>query len=249
MHPCHAGTVCIPSISVFIMFFIGSGALCYQAVDFALCAGHRVDGLYCPPGDAAGKRLAKRGVTVTVGTQPNVELPALLAAVADGVAFSINNAQLLSDTLLSCGPRFFNIHNGLVQRYRGIAEVCVVAALCRGEARYGATLHELLPGQKVDTGPVVAQLDFGIEAEDGFAEVMRRSLSNCQQLFELHLADVLAGRTHPMPVAMEGSALSYRSLPTIIAACEDPLRLARASRLGPYAGFFARLNAELAAAR
>lgn len=231
------------------MYFIGSGALCFQAVDFALRAGHGVDGVYSPPGDATGKRLEKRGVKVTVGDRPNVELPALLAGVADGVVFSINNVHLLSDELLRCGSRFFNIHNGLVQRYRGIAEVCIFAALCRGEARYGATLHELLPGQQVDRGPVVAQLDFGIGEEDGFAEVMRQSLATCQQLFERHLADILAGRVRPVPVAMEGDAFSYRSLPVVIAACEDPLRLARASRLGPYAGFFARLSVALALPR
>lgn len=231
------------------MFFIGSGALCYQAVDFALRAGHGVDGVYCPPGDAAAKRLERRGVKVTVGEQPGEDLPALLAQVADGVVFSINNAHLLADELLRCGPRFFNIHNGLVQRYRGIAEVCIFAALCRGEARYGATLHELLPGQKVDTGPVVAQLDFDIGADDGFADVMRQSLATCQRLFELQLAGILAGRARPVPVALEDRAFSYHSLPGLIAACDDPSRLARASRLGPYAGFFARLNAALAEPR
>lgn len=225
------------------MFFIGSGTLCYQAVDFALRQGHAVDGVYCPSGDATGKRLEKRGVRVTTGQQPNAELPALLAEVSDGVAFSINNAHLLSDDLLRCGPRFFNIHNGLVQRYRGIAEICIFAALCRGEQRYGATLHELLPGQKVDTGPVLAQLDFGIGAEDGFAEVMRQSLANCQRLFELQLADILSGPPQPRSLTMEGPAFRYASLPGLIASCEDPVRLARASRLGPYAGFFARLGA------
>jgi methionyl-tRNA formyltransferase len=231
------------------MFFIGAGALLYQAVDFALHAGHAVDGIYCPPGDATGKRLEKRGVKVIVGDRPNAELPPLLADAADGVAFSINNAHLLSDDLLRCGIRFFNIHNGLAQRYRGIAEICIFAAICRGEERYGATLHELLPGQKVDTGPVVAQLDFGIGPQDGFADVLRQSLATCQRLFELHLADILAGRARSQPIAMEGSAFTYRSVPDIIASCEDPLRLARASRLEAYAGFFSRLNAALAAPR
>ncbi|MFT7774901.1 formyltransferase family protein [Roseateles sp.] len=231
------------------MFFIGSGALCYQAVDFALHAGHRVDGVYCPPGDATGKRLERRGVKVTAGERPGEDLPALLVQTADGVVFSINNAHLLPDELLRCGPRFFNIHNGLVQRYRGIAEVCIFAALCRGEARYGATLHELLPGQKVDTGPVVAQLDFDIGADAGFADVMHQSLATCQRLFEQQLAGILAGGVRPVAVTMEGSAFSYRSLSGLIAACDDPLRLARASRLGPYAGFFKRLSAALAEPR
>ncbi len=231
------------------MFFIGSGALLYQAVDFALRAGHAVDGVYCPPGDAAGTRLGKRGVTVLAGEQPNAELPDRLGGVADGVVFSINNGHLLTDELLRSGPRFFNIHNGMVQRYRGLAEVCIFAALCRGEARYGATLHELLPGQQVDAGPVVAQLEFGIGAEDDFADVLRQSLATCQRLFESQLPGILAGQVQPMAVALEGSAFGYPQVPGLIAACGDPRRLARASQLGPYAGFFARLHAVLVAPR
>lgn len=229
------------------MFFIGSGALLHQAVDFALREGHAVGGVFCPPGDAAGKRLERRGVRLLPGERPDDELPALLAGATDQVVFSINNAHLLSDRLLRCGPRFFNIHNGLVQRYRGLAEVCIVAAICRGEQRYGATLHELLPEQKVDAGPVVAQLDAELGADDGFADVLRHSLATCQRVFELNLAAIAAGQAQARPVAMEGSAFTYRSLPAIIAACEDPQRLRRASQLGPYAGFFPKLHAALAA--
>lgn len=231
------------------MYFIGSGALLHHAVDFALGRGHRVDGVCCAPQDGIGKRLAKRGVEVLPSTAPNEDLLPLLAGRRDTLVFSINNAWLLSDTLLACGPRFFNIHNGLVQRYRGLAEVCIVAALCHGQSRYGATLHELLPGQKVDTGPVVAQLEAPIGPDDGFAEVLRQSMTTCQQLFERHLDDILHHRINPAPVPMEGQAYSYRNLPALLAACQDPQRLARAARLGPYAGFFPRLHAALAGGR
>jgi hypothetical protein len=230
------------------MFFIGSGALLYQAVDFALRQGHAVDGACCPPQDGSGKRLERRGVSVSWSENPSVSLPPLLAGITDGVVFSINNAHLLSDALLRSGPRFFNIHNGLVQRYRGLAEVCIVAALCRGETRYGATLHELLPQQKVDAGPVLAQMDAPIGPDDGFAEVLRQSLVTCQRLFELQLAEILAGRAEAHPVPLEGQALNYRNLPAVLQACEDPARLARAVRLGPYAGFFPRLHEALSAA-
>lgn len=231
------------------MYFIGSGALLHHAVDFALRQGHRVDGVICTPQDGSGRRLAKRGVELLLSTSPNEDLLPLLAGRRDALVFSINNTWLLSDTLLACGPRFFNIHNGLVQRYRGLAEVCIVAALCHGESRYGATLHELLPRQKVDTGPVVAQLDAPIDSDDGFAEVMQHSMTTCQQLFERHLADILHHRIDPAPVPMEGQAYSYRNLPALLAACQDPGRLSRAARLGKYAGFFPRLHAALAGVR
>jgi methionyl-tRNA formyltransferase len=230
------------------MYFIGSGALLHYAVDFAHRQGHRVVGVCCAPQDGNGKRLAKLGVEVLLSTSPNDDLLPLLAGRRDAVVFSINNNWLLSDMLLACGPRFFNIHNGLVQRYRGLAEVCIVAALCHGESRYGATLHELLPRQKVDTGPVVAQLEAPIGPGDGFAEVLGQSMKTCQQLFERHLDDIVHQRIDPVPVQMEGQAYSYSNLPTLLAACRDPGRLSRAARLGPYAGFFPRLHAALAGA-
>jgi methionyl-tRNA formyltransferase len=225
------------------MYFIGSGVLLYHAVDFARRQGHPVDGVCCAPQDVSGRRLAKSGVEVLLSTSPNDDLLRLLADRREAVVFSINNIWLLSDTLLACGPRFFNIHNGLVQRYRGLAEVCIVAALCHGESRYGATLHELLPRQKVDTGPVVAQLERPIGPDDGFAEVLPQSMMTCQQLFERHLDDILHQRINPAPVSMEGQAYSYSNLPALLAACQDPRRLSRAARLGPYAGFFPRLHA------
>jgi methionyl-tRNA formyltransferase len=230
------------------MYFIGSGALLYHAVDFAHRQGHQVDGVCCAPQDGSGSRLAKRGVEMLLSTSPNDDLLPLLAGRRDAVVFSINNTLLLSDTLLACGPRFFNIHNGLVQRYRGLAEVCIVAALCHGESRYGATLHELLPRQKVDTGPVVAQQEAFIGPDDGFAQVLRQSMTTCQQLFERHLDDILYQRIDPAPVPMEGQAYNYSNLPALLAACKDPRRLSRAARLGPYAGFFPRLHAALAGA-
>jgi methionyl-tRNA formyltransferase len=229
------------------MFFIGSGSLLYAAVDFALCQGHAVDGVCCPPGDSSGRRLEKRGVTLVFSSTPNVTLPRLMGNLSNQVVFSVNNSHILSDILLRSGPRFFNIHNGLVQGYRGLAEVCIVAALCHGETRYGATLQEVLPQQKVDAGPVIAQLDCAVGQNDGFAELLPQSLNNCQRLFELHLDDVLMGRIieHMVPIA--DRALSYENLSEVLAACHDPARLTRAARLGPYAGFFPRLHAALRA--
>jgi methionyl-tRNA formyltransferase len=230
------------------MYFIGSGPLLYHAVDFALGQGHRVDRVCCAPKDGSGRRLAKRGVKMLLTTSPNDDLLPLLAGRRDVVVFSVNNACLLSESLLACGPRFFNIHNGLVQSYRGLAEICIVAALCHGESRYGATLHELLPRQNVDSGPVVAQLEVPIGPDDGFAEVLRQSMTTCQKLFEWQLEDILQHRISPAPVQIKGQAYSYAKLPALLANCRDPRRLSLAARMGPYAGFFPRLHAALACA-
>ena len=100
------------------------------------------------------------------------------------------NRFLLSDALLEAGPLFYNINNGLVQHYRGLTEICAIAALCRGESHYGATLHRLLPGQKVDTGPVVAQDAFTVGSEDDFPSVFGRGLESCKRLFEQHVVAI-----------------------------------------------------------
>jgi len=224
------------------MHFIGSGALLHHAVDYTLGAGLGVDGVCCAPGDPAIARIRKRGVAVFESADPNREWPAQLRAGDDGIVFSINNKILLGESLLSCGARFFNVHAGLVQRYRGIAEVCIFAALCRGDERYGATLHQLLPRQKVDTGPVVAQLEFAIGRDDSFAEVLTRSLETCRTLFEDNVRSVAAGAYQAVPMASAKAAFTYKDVARL-AAGADAAHLKRAANLGRYAGFFPELHA------
>jgi methionyl-tRNA formyltransferase len=201
-----------------------------------------VDGICCAPGDPAIARVRKLGVAVLESTDPNKEWPAHLRTSDDKIVFSINNRTLLGESLLSCGAKFFNVHNGLVQRYRGIAEVCIFAALCRGEERYGVTLHQVLPRQKVDTGPVVAQLEFAIGREDCFADVLKHSLDACRTIFECNIRNVAAGTYEAAAVAPAQAALTYKDL-AWLAAGVDAARLTRASALGRYAGFFPEFHA------
>jgi len=227
------------------MVFVGGGALLSHAVSHALALGLPVVLVCCPAGDPALPRLARLGVAVIESGDPSADLPIHLASAGVDVVFSINNRFLLSDAVLASGPRFYNIHNGLVQRYRGLAEVCVVAAICRGEAEYGATLHRLLPGQKVDTGPVVAQQAFVVAAEDDFATVFGRGLDACKHLFEKHAAALVAGDPESTLVDHAGKALGYKDVARLCAEA-SPERRRRASRLGPYQAFFPALAAQLA---
>lgn len=228
------------------MYFIGSGALLTHAIVHARAAGLSVAGACCAPGDPAGARLRSLGIAVLDSADPNAEAEAIARAASDGIVFSINNRHLLGDALLRCGPRFFNIHNGLTQHYRGIAEICLFAALCRGESRYGVTLQELLPAQRVDSGPVVAQLDFAIAPEDNFARVLENSLQACRALFEQQAAVIASGAFSTQPLQVADRALSYRDVPALAAQAE-PARLQRACALGRYAGLFPALRAAIAA--
>ena len=223
------------------MYFIGAGALLYQAISFAHLAGYPVYGACLPQGDAVSARISRMGLTVVESNEPEQVLPPLLTTLKVEVVFSINNKFLLSDSLLQLGPRFFNIHNGLVQNYRGIAEVCLFAAICRGEQQYGATMHQLLPSQKVDSGPVVNQSSFELSLNETFADALKKSLDNCQKLFQLSLAGIMDGSLLPMPIEVSRSAYSYHDIDVILATA-DPKRLSNACNLGVYAGFFPRLQ-------
>jgi hypothetical protein len=222
------------------MHFIGSGALLHHAANYALTAGLRVDGICCPPGDPAIARLRDRNVAVVESADPNNDMLGVIEACGNGIVFSINNKQIFDDRLLACGAKFFNIHNGLVQDCRGIAEICIFAALCRGVTRYGVTLQQLLPRHKVDSGPVVAQTEFPIGPHDRFFDVLRHSLDACRDIFEIHVRDIASNRHETRAVDAAKAALRYDDVESLYRGAE-PAQLARACDLGRYRGFFPRL--------
>jgi hypothetical protein len=222
------------------VYFVGEGALLHHAVDYSLRAGLPVAGILCPSGDAATPRLRARGLSVLESADPNEDLLRLIGPRSDGIVFSINNRRIIKDELLAGGAKFFNVHNGLVQDYRGIAEICIFAALCAGEARYGATLQRLLPRHKVDSGPVVAQIEFPIGPDDRFCDVLQRSLEACRDLFESQVRDIASNRCEMRVVETSKAALRYEDVASLCAGA-DPARLALAGDLGRYRGFLPRL--------
>jgi hypothetical protein len=225
-----------------VMFFLGAGALLHHAADYSLSAGLPVAGILSPFGDSAAPRLRARGLTVLESADPNEDLPRLMGPHSGGVVFSINNRQIIKDELLAGGAEFFNVHNGLVQDYRGIAEVCVFAAVCAGNARYGATLQRLLPAHKVDSGPVVAQIEFPIGPDARFCDVLQHSLEACRDLFESQVRAIASNRFETRVVATCKAALRFEDVP-LLCATADPGRLALARDLGRYRGLLPRLAA------
>jgi Formyl transferase len=229
-----------------MIYFVGSGGLLYRAVDYCLTNGLTVDGACCPPGDSAGARLRNRGVAVLETQDPNIDLKSMTEQESGGIVFSINNRHVIHDALLLARRSFFNIHAGMIQQYRGIAEVCMFAALARGDRSYGVTLHRLLPGQKVDSGPVVAQVQFAVDPEDRFSDLLQKSLDACQSIFESNVRNIALNSYHAVHVDATVPALSYKDVASLRDAAE-PTSLARASDLGRYAGLFSRLAAAIGA--
>lgn len=222
------------------MYFIGSGSLLTHAVMRTLKLGGAIHGVCCQFGDSALPKLNKLAVPIFESDNPSVDLMRLLELRPGEIVFSINNKFILNDNLLSLSSNIFNVHNGLVQGYRGIGEICVFAALCSGEFEYGATLHKILPNHNVDSGPVVAQVNFYVDPSFGFCDLMRMSLNACMQIFEENIHDILNKNYYCEYVAMRGSAFSYRDIGRLCLAT-DSARLARACDFGVYKSFFPKL--------
>jgi len=222
------------------MMFIGSGTLLFKAVNYALTKGFHVDAVCCAPGDSALPRLKKLNISILESQDPNSDLTLLIDRFSPSEIFSINNKFLIDDRLLNVGPNFYNIHNGLIQAYRGIAEVCIFAAICRGETQYGVTLHSIQAKQEVDAGPIMAQLSFELDANADFATLMRRSLDLCHQIFEENLNSLVTRNIVACQPKMLGVAYYYKDILGLCAQATTKA-LNRACNLGPYTNYFPRL--------
>ena len=222
------------------MIFLGGGGMLSQAVIYALHLDLKVDGVCCQIGDPCVPKLKKFNISILETNKPNIDLIPMFDKLSDAKVFSINNKFILEDQLLASGPLFFNIHNGLIQNYRGVAEVCIFAAICKGETKYGVTLHQILPNQKVDCGPVIDQLKFTVTADDDFSAIMKKSLNYCQKIFEDNVESIIGNRYKKTYFKLSNITYSYKDLPTICSA-SLPHKLIKASNFGYYEPYFAKL--------
>jgi len=230
------------------MIFIGGGSLLTQAVSYSLTLGLRVDAVCVPVGDPSIPRLKKNNVFILQSNNPTTEVVKILDRLSDKIVFSVNNQFILGDSLLTLGPNYYNIHNGLVQNYRGIGEVCIFAAICNGETKYGATLHQIQQGQKVDSGRVIDQIQFSIKPKDDFYVVMKNSLEACQKIFEINIQRIVDNKYFSNYVELFNTAYSYKDIGRICAASE-PGRLIRASSFRDFKVYFPKLVLAVDAAR
>lgn len=228
------------------MYFIGSGSLLNHAVAHLLSLGIDVDLVCCPIGDSAISRLRSLNVKILESNNPTKDLQNCLHADCGDVVFSINNKFILGDELLSTGATFINIHNGLVQNYRGIGEVCVFMAVCNNDKLYGVTLHKIMQGGDVDSGPILDQLIFSIDKDDDFSVVMKNSIQACREIFEKNIKNIISGNYILTPPKNLGPIYTYKDLPTILAAT-NPQRLDKARNMGAFRIYLRRLSGFLVA--
>jgi methionyl-tRNA formyltransferase len=158
------------------VILIGDGALLERALKYCIRKDISVE-LIIAKNNLSVKNIAtKKELTFIQSRALNDTLHENLVNLAPTNVFSINNDQIISNDCLSLNHSFFNIHNGLVQNYRGIGEVCVFAAICNQERIYGATLQKLLPYFPPDTGPIVASSHFLVNSETDFYSLFKISL-------------------------------------------------------------------------
>lgn len=226
------------------MFFIGSGSLLRLAISFALSEGFEVLGVCSPVNDIAVPSIKKVGIPVIESNNPNLDFFNLIKKNIPEIVFSINNKFILDDNLLRSGPRFYNIHNGLIQHYRGIGEVCILAALRNKESLYGVTLHQLLPNQGVDQGPVISQISFKIKKDSTFSELLELSLKAYQEIFELNLSKVVTNSYKKSYIEASPKVYTYKDVKDLFKDSE-PHRIHQITNLGKYSGFFPKLSEKI----
>jgi methionyl-tRNA formyltransferase len=104
--------------------------------------------------------------------------------------------QILTRDVLDLPPRgCLNVHASLLPRWRGAAPV--VAAILAGDEITGVTIMKMDPG--LDTGPILAQREEPIRADDTRATLTQRlSIVGAELLVET-LPRYLAGDLEPQP--------------------------------------------------
>ena len=125
---------------------------------------------------------------------------ALLACRADLVLLAGYMKKLGPATLERFRGRVLNTHPALLPKYGGAGLYGAHvhrAVLAAGERTSGASLH--LVDQEYDTGPVVAQTQVDVQADDTAETLAARVQSAERELIVGVLADIAAGR-RPWPV-------------------------------------------------
>ena len=181
---------------------IGQGALLGRAIEFCINNEIEINFVLLTRDDPSStKNLGENTKIIEVNKLNLAKTLNQLQFQNKGIIFSINNSILIPDDALATGWYFFNIHNGLTQFYRGIGELCVLAAYSSQQNIYGATIHSILPGQEVDSGKIYAQKSFKLEEDYSFENIMQKSILNCQLIFEENIKKFLD--PHNLPKSLE----------------------------------------------
>ena len=222
------------------MYFIGSGSLLIRAITCTLDKNYKVERVFCPPNDASISFLQKHEREYSEIVSDKSYLYDQFKNLKKSVVFSINNQFILHDNLLELDHCFYNIHNGLVQKYRGIGELCVLGAIINKETEYGVTLHEILPGESVDSGPVIDQISINFD-NISFESLIMQSYKILEEIFEKNLRDIVDMTYSSKYIETSNFIYTYSSINQILSNLND-VEINKYCELGKAAIFFPRLK-------
>lgn len=227
-----------------IVYLIGNGALLWRTAKAWTVSGVNIHGIYHTNNESLPSFIRPLNINIYQISKNNISMIGLINS-SDCVLVSINNPFILPDLVIQRFSVVFNLHNGDVRKFRGIAEVCIFAALCINEREYGITLQLLEPGLEVDSGKVLAQKLFPISSADTFESLMHRSLKECEELLAESISIIL--NSNVGIDVKQFSQVVYRLQDVDwIARQASPNDLLRASSLGIFSsllpGLFNRIN-------
>ncbi|MCY3544515.1 MAG: methionyl-tRNA formyltransferase [Chloroflexi bacterium] len=189
--------------------FMGTPAFAVPALDALLQVGCEITGVYTKPDrrSGRGRRLTappvkqaaiERGLSVfqPASLRRDAEARAQLAALQPDVIVVVAYGLFLpADTLAVPPLGALNLHPSLLPKYRGPSPVA--SAILNGDTTTGVTLMRLDEG--MDSGPIIAQRDTQIGAEETTADLTPRLFKIGAQLLAECLPQCRDGAANAMP--------------------------------------------------
>ena len=189
--------------------FMGTPSFAVPVLSAMLEAGHDVVGVYTQPDRLAGrgrrtaapavkKYAAERELLVfqPASLRRDEEAREELASMSpDAIVVAAYGLFLPGDTLE--GPRLgaLNVHPSLLPRYRGPSPVA--SAILNGDAIAGVTIMQIDEG--MDSGPIVAQQETRVAADETAEELTARLFEMGAALLAETLPQLDREEIHPVP--------------------------------------------------
>jgi methionyl-tRNA formyltransferase len=196
--------------------FFGSDAIAIPALEYLHWAeGVELAGVISQPDRPAGRgrhlhanavsAWAKRmGLPLLQPEKPGEEEVSWLRTQRVDLALVMAYGHLLKKDLLEAAPQgMWNLHASLLPAYRGASPV--ETALACGETVTGVSLMRM--AQKMDAGPVAAQVHVPIRNTDTGAQLRERIGLACVPLLQRHLNSLGDGTA--TPVAQDEARATY----------------------------------------
>jgi len=199
-----------PNIVVF-----GYDELLTDSLDFLRQAGNRISAVVFPSNRTDWRANKIREIVREKGfltlEQPpkkeSAEFVKKLRRIKPDVIYVWSYPMILPPAILEI-PKYgcVNVHMGLLPEYRGINGVRW--ALLNGEPKTGVTIHFMDAG--IDTGDIISQVSFPIEADDDILSLMIKSRQAGFRLLETCWRQIASGKARGVPQD-ESRACTYRS--------------------------------------